>query len=151
LNGNAPMKEIVIPRHEPEIISARIKKCGGGDQYLATTSIRSLKIAGVLIVSRYRRADEFARMQKMVLSLPGKFLREVKSILCDSKVSHCYFVVLRRWDSPLARTIGLYLEHQARMLAGGHNGIQIRADDGSVLGDPEKSTWVDCCWELRES
>jgi len=127
------MKEIVIPRHEPEIISAGIKKCGGDDEYVATTSVRSLKIAGVLIVSRYRHVDEFARMQKMVLSLPGKFLREVKSILCDSRVSHCYFVVLRRWDNQLARVIGLYLEHRARTLAGGHNGIQIRADDGSVL------------------
>jgi hypothetical protein len=145
------MKEIVIPRHEPEIISAGIKKCGGDDECVATTSVRSLKIAGVLIVSRYRHADEFARMQKMVLAMPGKLLREVKSILCDSKVSHCYFVVLRRWDNPSARMIGLHLEHQARMLAGGHNGIQIRADDGSVLGDPEHSTWVDCCWELRES
>ena len=145
------MKEIVIPRHELEIISAGIKKCGGDDAYVATTSIRSLKIDGVLIVSRYKNADEFARMQKMIHSLPGKFLREVKSILCDSKVSHCYFVVLRRWDSPLARIIGLYLEHQAKMLAGGHNGIQIQADDGSALGDPEQSTWVDCSWELRGS
>jgi hypothetical protein len=143
------MKEIVIPRHEPEIIAAGIKKCGRDNEYVATTSIRSLKIAGVLIVSRYRHADEFARMQKMVLALPGKLLREVKSIFCDSK--HSYFVVLRRWDNPLARIIGFHLEHQARKLAGGHNGIQVRADDGNVLGDPEQSTWVDCCWELRDS
>jgi hypothetical protein len=139
-----------IPRHEPEVVEATARKLYRGDnEKVSTTSIRSLKVTGVSITSRYDKADELEEMRAMILALPASLRKTVVSIFCDSKASCNYNVTVKNWDEDKARDIGRRIERVAFEYSKGHNGITVAADDDTILGHPTRRINLDPDWEFE--
>ena len=125
----------IIPRCEPEVVEARARDYGGDTEKVATTSVREWVECGVVITSRYDKADEYEVMQEMIVSLDRGLASTIKSVFCDSKASDCFIVVLRNWDAGHARAVGSALEVIALRRRGGHNGITVEAASGGRYVD----------------
>lgn len=138
------MPKEIIPQREPELVEAEAKRLRfGGDEKVATTSLKSLTVRGVVLTSRYDKAHEYEAMQQMVLAMPAESVAAISAIECDSKVCNCYTVVLRNWDADLAAKIAAQLESTLLGMNSGHNGIWVRA---SAFGDLERSVYFDPNW-----
>jgi hypothetical protein len=121
-----------IPRREPELIRLEADRVFHGDaDKVATTALRGLTVGGVEISSRYFQAEEFEVMRAMILALPPQLRDLVTSIFCDSKATHSYSVMVRRWSA--AAAIGKWLDAAAASITGGHNGIDVRDHSAPVL------------------
>jgi len=134
----------IIPVREPELIAAEArKKYHGNDEKVATTSIKTLKVDGVEIISRYCQAHEFELMRAMILALSPRQRALVKSIFCDSKCTYAFSATLHPWDEKLATEIGEQLERIALKQKSGHNGIMVTARDS----DMNRSIDIEPNWE----
>jgi hypothetical protein len=113
-----------------------------GNQARRGRTLRGLTVCGIEITSRYCLADELDRMRQMILTLPGRLSAEIASISCDSR-RDSYSVVLRCWNQRSAEEIAYRLNVAVSKISGGHNGITVAADDGSIFGDSDKRIEVD--------
>ena len=128
-----------IPHHEPELIEAAARRYGGDLEKVPTTSIRKLTVRGVLIQSRYHKAQEFERMAFMIRELPqGLAETWILRMFCDSKACADYTVILKHWNPHAARMIGNYIEQLAlsKEGGGGHNGIWVNNGEDTITIDP---------------
>jgi hypothetical protein len=127
----------VIPRREPELIAREAQRLYGGcADKVATTSLDRIFVRGAELTSRYQQADELEVMRDMLLALGPATSLAVESIYCDSRMTHCYTVAIRKWAwrADVVDHIGRTLEFAARHYRGGHNGITLVVDDGSTFG-----------------
>jgi hypothetical protein len=130
------------PRHEPEAIDAEARKRWRGDsEKVATTSVKSATVHGVLLESRYDKAHEYDVMAAMVEHLSPSLRSRVRAIFCDSKMTASYAVTLRG-DCKVgdANEIGRQLGHACGEQQGGHNGIVLSGAVGA------EDVWVDPDW-----
>jgi hypothetical protein len=112
-----------IPVHEPEVIAAGAARLRGDDEKMPTTAVNPITRRGVVLISRYSKADELETMAKMVEAMPPAMVRDVLSVFCDSKIGHCYRVKMRWGDLRAAVEIG----DQVERASGGHNGISVES------------------------
>lgn len=120
----------IIPKHEPEVIYARARRApGGGDEKVATTSLKAVECAGVMLSSRYIKAHELERMAVMAKRVPTHLRRFLSDIWCDSKATCTYTVHFRPGTNEMVANVILDALEAA---ADGHNGIYVQgspADD----------------------
>lgn len=136
----------LIPRFEPEAIQAEADRRWRGDHdKVATTSLKSLTVRGVLLQSRYGKADEYEGMARMVIGLPDGMAGHLHSIFCDSN-SLTYSVSMPDWDEDLAYMIGTALEEACFRTAGGHNGIWISHARKVFAGHDAPSIEIAAAW-----
>jgi hypothetical protein len=128
-----------VPLRDPEIILAEAqRRYRGCTDKVATTSLSGLVVCGVMLASRYSKADELEAMRTMVLELPAQLRAEVTEVWCDSKATHCYTVTVRRWD--VAKANAKRMDAAAAVVQGGHNGIEVRlvvGGDQHLTVDPD--------------
>ncbi len=116
-----PASQPVIPRFEPEIVQAIANRDWRGDtEKVATTSLESLTVNGIVLTSRYGKASEYESMAAMASILPGYLAARVATIFFDSKSGHAT-VSVPAWDRDVARAIGELMQH-ARLAKDGHHG-----------------------------
>jgi hypothetical protein len=128
-----------IPHRDPEAVKADARKLFHGDtEKVPTTTIKRLVHRGVEIASRYRKADEFETMVKVIEAVPEWAQARIRSVLCDSKCGSCYSVQLRRWDDGDAWLIGEYLRVALRAINDGFNGLYVCSPSDSVLGGDQQ-------------
>lgn len=128
-----------IPRHEPEIIAAAVRRRRDTDK-IPTTSLKNLIVDGVQISSRYRDADELDRMAQMVMALLPGLRALVVSVFCDTKASHSYELITRPCNPGDLASIAKATSAACLRLAGGHNDIVVHSSDGAECSiDPDWS------------
>ncbi len=133
------MKHPVVPRFEPEVVQAIADKQHRGDpEKVATTTLTSLEMHGVLLTSRYNKAGEYQVMTRMVEGLAPDLRKYINNIYCDSKVSNCFSVYLEPCTSKQAQAIADQLDTSCTKHGSGHNGISIcGAQGGHIEIDPD--------------
>lgn len=115
-----------IPRHEPEVLAANAARRPEADPArLPDTGLSSLVVNGILLTSRYRRAEEFAALAEMAGTLPHYLAFDVDSLHCDSKVGWAFQAVLADWSEELACKVAAALEAVSLAQRGGHGGIWV--------------------------
>ncbi len=125
-----------IPRHEPEVLRARVLARHDRDPArVSTTALASLVVNGVPLSSRSRRADEFEVMAAMAASLPPEHARGVASIASDGAGGNAYEVRLSRWDPETAVAVGELVQYACYESKGGHDGISLVPAGGSGRGE----------------
>ncbi|HEX7759699.1 MAG TPA: hypothetical protein VF459_09365 [Caulobacteraceae bacterium] len=123
-----------VPRHEPEVIAAEARRHWDGDpEKVATTALRSLRVAGVELSSRYDKAHEYETMAAMVEGLAPDLRPLIKSIFCDSKAAAAYSVALHACLDGQAVEIALQLEQVCLDRDGGHNGLYLEGPEPRQL------------------
>ncbi len=136
----------IVPRHEPEVVRAETERRWRGDpEKVATTSLRSLLVEGVLLQSRYAKADEYQTMACMVLDLPPEMAARVHSIFCDSK-SGTHSVSIPDWDEDLARAIGRAMGESCKGAVGGHAGIRLSHASELLGGTGARTVEIHGSW-----
>jgi hypothetical protein len=125
------------------VLAARARRRVGLDpDKLPDSALRELVVDGVTIESRYRRADEFDQMQKMVSDLPPDVRGKIATVFCDSQFGDSYKVELRSTATRAdAVVIGEALD--LALVTGesrGHNGINVEGRFGFFVLDP---VWLD--------
>lgn len=125
------MKRIYVPRHEPEVIRAKMKRLGPNAERVQTTSLDVIEYKGVVLSSRYQKAEELVLMQRMVDDVGTCLLRKIESIWCDSKATASYTVLLNNCDEDPAWEIASRLEATCLEMDGGHNGIYVHGNTGT--------------------
>lgn len=123
------MVKPMIPEFEPEVVEAAAKRYSGDKEKVPTTSIDGLVVSGVMLSSRYDKADEYKEMKRMVEAVPTALRQKIQQIWCDSKANACYSVTLDACSKTEAVSIGNFLQSGSR----GHNGIWIDGQKGSGL------------------
>ncbi|SDY65192.1 CHC2 zinc finger domain-containing protein [Citreimonas salinaria] len=101
---------------------------------------------GVLLQSRYDLKSDIVRMREMVDWL-GDLSENVESIICDSKLGHCYGIVIKpdHWHEGLPAAI-----RTAGIAIGGHNGILVEANRGRGFNiDPDWGETLEVAAEAR--
>ena len=78
-------------------------------------------MCGVMVSSRYRKADELEVMRRMILALPPQLRAAVVEVFRDSDAAYSH---LRHWS--LASAIAKRLDAGATKVCGGPNGIDAR-------------------------
>lgn len=111
----------VVPRHEPEVIAAGVRKRGSGEK-VPTTGISELLVTGVRLRSRYGKAHELECMARMVMAVRPPCRHLIESIWCDSKAMVLYEVHFKEGVTP--RTADAILD-ELEEASGGHNGIGV--------------------------
>jgi hypothetical protein len=109
---------------------------GRDDERARTTPFDSVTVCGVILTSRYDKADELDLMARTIRGLPEDARRHVQSMWCDSKATYIYMVELRPGSKTeaLAEYMGKALEQEfLRRAPGGLNGIFV--DDLAII-DP---------------
>jgi hypothetical protein len=133
----------IIPRFEPEIVACEARRrYFGDDEKAATTSIKSLEFEGVLLSSRYDKADEYEYMVAIVEGVSCELRRFIDSVFCDSKCSYNYIIQLKSCSRSQARAIASEIEASCLLKQGGHNGISLEGRAGGSL-------FIDPDWEIR--
>jgi hypothetical protein len=127
-----------FPEFEPEVIAAAARRLGGDLDRVPTTALGEVKVRGVRLTSRFRKAHELHAMAHVVDALPDGWLPFVKSIYCDGKLAVYTVKVVpcRRVDMrTLADLISdLFVRH-----AGGHNGVHLsHGPHSGVLVGPRR-------------
>jgi len=136
------MKCGLIPKHEPEVIQAIAAKCHfGNDERVPTTFFQSMQLRGVKIESRFRKADEFELMLRIVPNFTDQQCEAIESIFCDSKAGAAFEIVIHRskWNAELARSIRDTFLACVMNYNGGCNGATIYggSDDRLLHLDPQ--------------
>lgn len=136
------MKLSLIPRHEPEVVqAAATKRHFGNDERVPTTFFKSMMLRGVKIESRFRKADEFELMLRIIPNFTDRQCRTIKSIFCDSKAGAAFEIVIHRakWDAELVRSIRDTFLACVFHYNGGCNGATIYggSDDRVLHLDPQ--------------
>lgn len=129
--GETVMRRTYIPKHEPEVIRANIRRLGGAARNVHTTALDVIEYKGVVLSSRYQKADELTLMQSMVDGVSPSLRKKVESIWCDSQAAACYTVLLIDCGEVSARDIGSRLETACLRGDGGHNGIYLYGNSGA--------------------
>jgi hypothetical protein len=82
------MPNPIIPRFEPEVVDREAWKHWRGDhEKVRTTSLKSLKVRGVELTSRYGKAEEFETMAAVLSLMPYYVVEGIKSVFCNSKTA----------------------------------------------------------------
>ena len=77
--GAMLMKLSLIPRHEPEVVqAAATKRHFGNDERVPTTFFKSMMLRGVKIESRFRKADEFESMLRIIPNFTDRQCRTIE-------------------------------------------------------------------------
>jgi hypothetical protein len=142
------MKRGLIPRHEPEVIQAiATKRHFGNDERVPTTFFKSMMLRGVKIESRFRKAEEFELMLRIVPNFTDRQREAIESIFCDSKAGAAFQIVIHRskWNAELARSIRDTFLACVTHYNGGCNGAMIYggSDDRLLQLDPY---WLGDTW-----
>ncbi|RED25553.1 hypothetical protein BJ123_13121 [Rhodopseudomonas thermotolerans] len=131
------MARPIIPEFEPEVVRAVAdRRHFGAPETVATTTIKSLEVHGVMLSSRCDKADEYRTMSRMVESVDAPLRRIISDIWCDSKANACYSVTLNPCTAKDARVIADQLDAACMKQGGGHNGISISGSQGHIEVDP---------------
>lgn len=131
----------IIPRHEPEVVRAEAdRRWRGDDEKVATTSLSSMVVNGILLNSRYGKADEYEEMAAIADALPAHMAGRVHSIFRDSQSGHTT-VSMPAWDRDLALCIGHLMEEVCISLQEGHGGITL--SEGAELLASHPDNWVE--------
>ena len=80
-------------------------------------------------------------MSRLVWELPEALRLKIRSLFGFGNGSECYSIVLRKWDVGVAREVSEKLEDALLNMAGGHNGLAVRA---GMFEDP--TVWRDAVW-----
>jgi len=129
-----------IPRREPEVVKAEAKsRYFGDEEKVPTTSLTELVVEGVILSSRYGKADELELMSSVVRALPAELVALIYSIWCDSKACACYSVSLNRCAPDQSEILAEQLDYWFCELSSGHNGISLNGPVGT-------SRYIDCNW-----
>lgn len=85
----------VVPRFEEEVIAAGARKYGGDEEKVPTTRVRHALCGGVLVTSRYQKAEELQTMMAILDELPDVVVKAMETIFCDSKAGSAYEITLK--------------------------------------------------------
>jgi hypothetical protein len=113
---------VMVARYEPEVIAfIAATYYRGSDEKVPTTALRTMSLHGVMLSSRYQKAEELEFMAAMVELLSSEIRSRIAAIWCDSKTARKFLVTLRDGFVEAAAEIGVWLA----AASGTHNGIAI--------------------------
>jgi hypothetical protein len=120
-----------ITRYEPEVIAVIAERhYRGNREQVPTTALKMVMSYGVMLSSRYQKAEELELMSTMVEFLPPGSRSQIAAIWCVSRPTRTFVVTLRNGSvEAAAADIGAGLE----AASGGHNGIAIRDIRGKPI------------------
>jgi hypothetical protein len=130
------MPNPIIPRFEPEVVDREAWKHWRGDhEKVRTTSLKSLKVRGVELTSRYGKAEEFETMAAVLSLMPYYVVEGIKSVFCNSKTGSNYSIEPRYPLTPeAAQRLGEAFARACLATVGGYNFISV---SGIAWLDPE--------------
>jgi hypothetical protein len=132
---------MIVPKHEPEVISALARKLfRGDDEKVPTTMLEKSLFRGVLVESRYQKADEVMAMLAVLRRMDDAQIAMIDRVWCDSKAQACYVITVREgvydeWGDDIRASFHAYCMQEN----GGHNGFDVVGHDGEEIcyQDPE--------------
>ena len=128
------MNRPIVPRFEPEhILAVANAKWRGDVEKVATTSLPGLDFEGVVLSSRYDKADEYETMLDMIEGVSPSMRSKISSIFCDSKAGLCFSVELKPCSIKEAKYILRQLDGACMESAKWHNGIFVNGTAGGTL------------------
>ena len=133
------MSPAIIPRHEPEVVSAASRPWGGDAEKVATTALKNAVVGGVDLSSRYGKAAELELMAKVVMGLRPAERNMLEAIFCDSKATSSFSVTMAPAPEADVRLVAERVQSLLFDLSGGHNGIDVVSGAYSMFLDAE---WV---------
>src|SRR5215813_7312497 len=122
-----PHDPIVVYR-EPELVQREAdRKFRGDTEKIATAGFNDINVRGVIVSSRYGKADELETMAKFVQRLTVDQVGQVATIWCDSKATCCCSIVLRHKKLLRALMAGIFetLRQACIDIIGGYNWLLV--------------------------
>jgi hypothetical protein len=117
-----------VTRFEPEVVRSIAQRFWSGSLLkVATTPMKTVIVFGVILSSRYQKADDLERMGAMLEGVDRELRCEIAAIWCDSEETRTYIGTLKGRYHDLAKLVAAQLE----TASGSHKGI--------VMEDPARS------------
>jgi hypothetical protein len=119
-------ERLSIPRRTAEEVAAEARQIWAGDTTkVATTPLSTLNIGGIILRSRYQKADEFEVLRDIVLSLSVEARSHISEMVVDSKATWALTITLKSWYRPVAERLAYSVSETLWRLIGGHGGITV--------------------------
>lgn len=116
------MTELVIPKHEPEVIRANADR-GCGDA--PTTMFGALLYREIRMESTGRLAREFELMARIIRALEPEQRDVINHITCFSQDGYRFEVRVMSRDSGVAAQVLSVVHATCLQALGGHGGIEV--------------------------